>query len=414
MKSLVVLALAYGTGIGQVLDRVVAVVSDELILESELNAQIQFFVLNNKVDPATPGLREQVLQSMVNEKLIVAKAIEDSVAVTDEEVQERLNSVIQQRIQQVGSEERLEELYGMPLTRIRREFRDEMRQNLLASKLQQQRFGSTRITRREVEEFFQQFKDSIGQVPEEVELAHIFIRPRASDDARRTARATMQMLLDSLRAGMDFGELARRHSEDPGSAPLGGDLSWVRRGQFVKNFETAVFALEEGSTSDIIETEFGFHLIQLLERRGDAVHPRHILVRVPRTEADNDSTIALLNRLRSRALAGESFAGLAKEYSEEKETATVGGSLGTSELEQLDKNFYPTVAPLKQADISMPTRLADGFHIVLMKNRIPGHPPTLEHDYRRLEAVALNYKQSRDYAAWLEELRGNIHWEIRP
>ena len=233
----------------QVLDRIVAVVENEPILESELNAQVQFFVLNNKIDPNTPGLKDQVLQSMINEKLIVAKAIEDSVVVTDEDVQQQMDALIQQRVQQVGSEARLEELYGMPLSRIKREFRDELRENLLAERLRQQRFGASQISRREVEEFFREFQDSLGAVPEEVDLSHIFIRPKPDSASKAVARAKAQVLLDSLKAGADFEALASGHSEDPGSASRGGDLGLVRRGQFVKDFEAAVFALNEGQLS---------------------------------------------------------------------------------------------------------------------------------------------------------------------
>ena len=401
----------------QTLDRVVAVVEDDIILESELNAQVQFFIFNNRVDPETPQLKEQVLQSMINEKLIVAKAIEDSVTVNDEEVQQRLEAVIQQRVQQVGSEARLEEFYGMPLSRIKREFRDEMKENLLAEKLQQQRFAGIKITRREVEEFFRTFGDSLGQVPEEVDLAHIAIKLKPGEDAKAIAQTKAQTLLDSLRGGVDFAELAQRHSDDRGSAASGGNLGLVRRGQFVKEFETAVFALAENERSGIVESEFGLHIIELLERRGDAVHPRHILIRIDRSQADHDSVVALLNTVRSRALAGESFEKLAKQYSEYKETASIGGSLGRTELENVDKNFYPIVVGLKEGEISEPARLSlpgfDGYHIVLMKKRVLEHPANLERDYQRIEAIAMNYKQSNEYVAWLEELKSNIHWESR-
>jgi len=415
MVAVMVISASLATG--QALDRIVAVVDNDIILESELNAQVQFFVFNNKVDPNTPGLREKALESMINEKLIVAKAIEDSVVVSDEEVQQQLDAVIAQRIQQVGSESRLEELYGMPLSRIKREFREEMRNNLLAQRLQQQRFSSTHIGRRDVEEFFQMYKDSLGEIPEEVELAFIFIKPKFDDEAKAAARAKLQSLLDSIKAEVDFGELARRHSEDPGSAAQGGDLGFVRRGLFVKEFETAVFALKEGDLSGIVESEHGLHLIQLLERRGDAVRPRHILIRIQRTQASDDSTIVFLKRLRERALAGESFAELAKKYSEDPETAPIGGSLGTLELNQLDKNFYPIVAPLKEGEISEPAKLtvgnSYGYCIVQVKKRTPAHPVSLEQDYHRIEAIALNFKRNKEYAAWLQDLRGKIYWESR-
>lgn len=416
LTILVVLAAALCAQ-AQILDRVVAVVENDLILESELNAQVQFFVFNNRLDPQTPGLKEQVLQSMINEKLIVAQAIEDSITVTDDEVQQQLDHVIQQRIQQVGSEAKLEELYGMPLGRIKREFRDEMRKNLLSQRLQQQRFGAAQISRREVEEFFAMYKDSLGTVPEEVELAHIFARPKFDEAAKAEARRKAELLLDSIKAGVDFGDLARRHSQDPGSAARGGDLGMVRRGQFVKEFETAVFGMAEQQVSGIIETEFGLHIIQLLERRGEAVHPRHILLRVERTQTADDSVIAFLNSLRARILAGESFADLAKKHSEADDTAPIGGHLGTFELEQLDKNLYPVVAGLKGGEISEPAKLpvgnSYGYHIVQVRRRTPAHAMSLEQDYHKIEAIALNHKRTQEYAAWLEELKTSIYWQSR-
>ena len=400
----------------QTLDKIVAVVENDPILESELQAQIQFFVMNNKVDARAPGFRAQVLQQMINEKLIVAKAVLDSVTVSDEEVQQQLETAIQQRVQQVGSESRLEELYGMPLSRIKREYRDEMRKNLLAQKLQQQRFGSQQIGRFEVEEFFQTYKDSLPRVPEEVELSHIFMKPRLGEAEKAAARAKMQMLLDSLAAGTDFAGLAKRHSDDPGSAPMGGNLGLVRRGQFVKEFESAVFALSDGQTSGIVETELGMHIIQLIERRGDAVRARHILMRMQRTPQNDTNAVHFLDSLRLRALAGESFADLAKRYSEDKETNMMGGALGMLELEQLDKNWYGVVAPLKAGEISEPAQLpvgsSYGYHIVLMKKRTPAHDMTLDGDYHKLEQIALNYKRTKDYQSWLDGLRTQIYWKI--
>ena len=421
LRVLVVLVIITGlhaTAGAQVLDRIVAVVENDPILESELAAQVQFFIMNNRLDPKTPGLRDQVLQSMINEKLIIAKAIEDSVVVSDDEVQQQLEAAIQSRIQQVGSEARLEEAYGMPLSRIKREYRDEMRKNLLAQKLQQQRFGSSQIGRFEVEEFYRTYRDSLPKVPEEVDLAHIYIRPKFGEAERASARAVMQTLLDSLAAGVDFAGLAQRHSDDPGSAPQGGNLGLVRRGQFVKEFESAVFSLGEGQTSGIVETELGMHLIQLVERRGDAVRARHILKRIQRTDAGDSTAIRLLDSLRQRILAGDNFAELAKKFSEDNETNLIGGSLGTLELEQLDKSWYTTVSPLAAGEVSQPARLpvgnSYGYHIVLVRKRVPSHTMTMEQDYHKLEQIALNYKRTKDYQTWLESLRSGIYWKIYP
>jgi peptidyl-prolyl cis-trans isomerase SurA len=403
---------------GQVIDRIAAVVENDLILDSELSAQIQFYAYSNRIDPKTAGLREKVLETMINEKLVVAKAIEDSITVTDQEVQQQLESVIQQRIAQAGSEARLEELWGMPLNRIKREFRDEMRKNILAQKLQQQRFGSSAIGRFEVEEFYRMYQDSLPRVPEEVEIAHIFLKPMASAASRATARATLLALKDSLRTGSDFAELAKRHSQDQGTAPLGGELGLVRRGQFVKEFETAVFALEPNQISAPVETDRGVHLIQLLERRGDAVRARHIMLRIERDQAGDSATIVQLDSIRSAVMGGANFAEMAKRYSQDSESNLIGGSMGTLDLEQMDKSWHATVIPLKEGEISPPARLeigsVYGYHIVWVKKRTPAHAMSIEQDYRRLEQFALNNKRAKDYQIWMAELRKSIYWEIRP
>jgi peptidyl-prolyl cis-trans isomerase SurA len=400
----------------QTLDRIVATVDNELILESELNAQVQFYALNNKVDPATPGLRAQVLQSMINEKLVIAKAVEDSVTVTDDEVQQQMDAVIQQRVQQYGSESRLEEMYGMPLARIKREFRDDLRKNLLAQKLQQQHLGNTIVGRFEVEDFYRTYKDSLPRVPAECELSEIGVAPKPDERAKAATRAKLQAILDSVRTGSDFAALAKRYSQDPGSAAQGGDLGFVRRGMFVKEFESAVFAMSDGQISDIVETEHGLHIIQLVERRGDAVHARHILLRIERSKEGDDATIRLLDSLRTRALGGESFAELARKYSELRDN-TIGGNIGTAEIDQVNQAFRPAIDTLKEGDISAPVKVPENtgyrYYIVWLRKRTPAHVMTLGQDYHKVEAIALNFKRTKDYQAWMEELKNQFYWQTR-
>ena len=400
----------------QTLDRIVATVDNDLILESELNAQVQFYALNNKIDPATPGLKAQVLQTMINEKLVIAKAIEDSVTVTDEEVQQQMDAVIQQRVQQYGSEARLEEMYGMPLSRIKREFREDLRKNLLAQKLQQQHLGNTTVGRFEVEDFYRTYKDSLPRVPEECDLSEIGISPKPDEQAKAATRARLKAILDSVRSGADFASMARRYSQDPGSAAQGGDLGWVRRGMFVKEFETAVFAMADSQISDIVETEHGLHIIQLVERRGDAVHARHILLKIERSKEGDQATIRLLDSLRTRALAGESFAELARKYSELRDN-TIGGNIGTAEIDQVNPAFRPAIDTLKEGDISQPVKVPENtgyrYYIVWLRKRTPAHVMSLDQDYHKVEAIALNFKRTRDYQAWMEELKNQFYWQTR-
>ena len=401
-----------------VLDRIVAVVGKECVLLSDLNAQVEFYVFNNRIDANTPGLQKQVLDAMINDKLILTKALEDTnITVTDDEVVNQLDALIAQRIQQAGSEQKLEEIYGMPISKMKREFRDEMRRQVYTQKLEQLKFGDLAISRREVEEFYTQYKDSLPRVPEELALCHIFKVPGVSDQARNAVKATAQAILDSIKAGGAFEDFARRFSQDPGSAVAGGDLGFARRGQFVKEFEEAVFGLQENQLANLIETQFGIHIIQLLERRGESVHARHILFKIQQDSAMSLRAIGFLKSLKDSLEHGADFSDLAKRYSDDKETGTLGGLLGSLTTDQFDKSLVHSVQNLKAGAISDPLEVdygsSKGYHLVFVKKRIPEHTMNLADDWKRIEQLALAYKHNLEYQKWIKQLRDEIYWEAR-
>jgi peptidyl-prolyl cis-trans isomerase SurA len=402
----------------RVLDRIVAVVDKDVILESELNQQIDFFVFNNQIEKETPNLKQVVLDALINDKLIVAKALEDTnISVTEDDVTQRLDGVIQQGVQQFGSEKKLEEYYGMPVTKIKREWRDEMRRKLLSENMQKLKFGSITINRREVEEFFQTYKDSLPDVPESLELYHILKLPAKSGKLIEQAKNTAQLIIDSLKSGSDFTEFAQRYSQDPGSAKSGGDLGFTRRGQFVKEFEEAAFALSEGQISKPVESPFGIHIIQLIERRGEQVHTRHILLRVEADTTADAEVIALLNRIVDSVKSENNFSDFAKKYSDDVETASIGGYLGKISSDQLQSAFTETVKGLKDGDISspikVPTGTTYGYQLIYLKKRIPAHKISLDSDWKTIEAYANNYHRNQEYQKWLGELRKEIFWQVR-
>lgn len=399
------------------LDRIVAVVGKEIILESDLQQQIEFYVMNDRVDPETPGLRNQVLDMLINEKLIVAKAIDDTnVVVTEDEVTQQLETILQQNIQQVGSEQKLEEIYGMPLSKIKREFRDEMRKKLLAQRMQQFKFANISVSRRETEEFFEAFRDSLLDVEEEVELYHILKIPSKSAEVLNKVKALAAKILDSIKAGGDFADFAKRYSEDKGSALAGGDLGFTRRGQFVKEFEEAAYALKENEISGLVESTFGIHIIQLIERRGENIHTRHILFKVEADENSDAAAVELLNKIADSVRAGGNFSEFAKRYSDDSESASVGGYIGRVPLEQLSKDFFDSVAELNEGEISRPllvkTGTSSGYQIVYLKKRIPAHKISLTTDWQKIEMYAANFKRNKEFQKWIQELRNEIFWQI--
>ncbi len=412
------LVLFAGTAYSQakpVLDKIAAVVGNEIILKSELDYQVQLVAYQNKLNPDDPALRKRILDAMVDDKLILAQAILDSVTVTDDEVNRQLDNRIQNLIKQVGSQEKVEQMYGMSISKIRSEFRDDMRKQLIIEKEKQDKFGDLKVSPLEVRQFYEEYKDSLQQVPEEVTISHIFMIPKPSGKAREEAYAKAEALLDSLKHGADFAELAKKYSQDPGSAADGGDLGWAKRGQFVPEFEHAVYALKPGEISGIVETQFGFHIIQLIERRGDLVHARHILITIPHLTSDDDSVIAVLDTLREHAMHGASFAVLAREYSEDKDTRDLGGDLGTVSIDQLEPSFLKTVNDLKVGEISKPVKVnvgnSYGYHIVYLRDRIPAHKVSLNENYSRLEKMALNMKQNNAYAKWIDQLKKQVYWK---
>ncbi len=418
-QALVLIALSAGFAAAQtkpVLDEVVAVVGNEIILKSELDYQVQLTAYQDKLNADDPSLRKRVLEAMIDDKLILAQAKLDSITVTDEDVNRQLDSRIQNLISQLGSQQKVEQVYGMSINKIKAEFRDEMRKQLIVEKLKQQKFGDLQVSPIEVKQFYETFKDSLPEVPEQVTLSHIFMVPKPSEKAEKEAYDLAESLRDSIKNGASFAELAKKYSQDPGSAASGGDLGWASRGQFVPEFEHAVYALKVGEISPVVKTQFGYHIIQLLGRRGDMVHVRHILIKVPHLPSEDDSIVTVLDTLRYKAMHGESFAKLAMENSQDKDTRALGGDLGTVAIDQLEPSFLKTVNELKVGQISKPAKVqfgnTYGYHIVYLRARIASHKMNLNQDYTRIQNMALQFKQNEAYAKWIAELKKQVYWKI--
>jgi peptidyl-prolyl cis-trans isomerase SurA len=419
-KVLIISTLLISSLLAQeTLDRIVAVIDNEIILQSELEFQLNIFAAQRGINPDTEGLRKQILNSMIDDKLVYAQSELDSIIVTDEEITQRIDYQINVFQQQYGSVQRIEEMYGMSIERIRRELRDDVRKNLMVQRMQQTKFASIEASRREVEEFFETYKDSIGQIPEKVTLYHIFRNPKANERIKKKSQDLAQSLLDSIKAGADFAEIATVYSDDPGSASQGGDLGFVKRGIFYPEFEAAAFALDEGEISDVVESPVGFHIIQMLERRGESIHTRHVLIKIePDDDADLE-TIEFLSELRDSIInKNGTFQHYARRYSEDKETASFGGNLGTFYINQLDKNLLDIVSKQTQGEISFPRRLdyapgTYGYHIVYLEERVPQHPADLDEDYKEIKRLADEYKKQIEYEKWIKDLKDNIYWEVR-
>jgi peptidyl-prolyl cis-trans isomerase SurA len=419
LQIVIMASFGYVLKAQDLVDKIIAVVDNEIITRSELDFNVIRAAAERNIDPETPGLKQNILNALIEEKLALAQANLDSIVISDEEVSARVDHQVEIFVQQFGSRDRVEQMYGMSIEKIKREMREDLRKNLMIQRLRELNFANIESTRRDVEEFFAIYKDSIGIIPEKVKISHIYRNPKASESIKKQSYELAKSILDSIKNGADFSEMAKKYSEDPGSAVQGGDLGFVKKGIFYPEFESAAFSLEPGELSGVVESPVGFHIIQLLEKRGESINTRHILIKIKADEKADLNTIDFLSDVRDSTLKEQgTFAEFATKYSEDKETAVFGGELGTFYLSQLDKVLQDAVAKLKEGEISFPRRVefgpeSYGYHIVYLEKRVPQHVASLETDYAEIKRLADEFKRQNKYQEWIEELKEKIFWEIR-
>ena len=439
-KWLLLFTLIVLTGTGSVLsqqkqvaDRIVAVINDRIILKSDVNNEVRQYMQQAQASDQQVSFTEDLwysaLQSMVDSNVMLVQAEIDSVIVSDEMVNRAMDNRINQMVQQAGSEEALERALGNSIIQIRAEFRDQFREQMTTQQLQQQKMGSVEITRPEVRDFFNDIPENqLPTIPEQVELSQIVVTPPELEDARDEALRIAEGLRDSVVVhGKNFEEMARKYSDGP-SASRGGLLPLMPLGDLVANYSAAASALEPGDISQVVRTDFGYHVIRLNKRQGDNIETNHILIEVDEAGVDEEFAINKLEALKDSVLNhGASFRDLARRHSEDEATRAMGGrimNVQTGErkmaLSDLEPSLYRIALLLNEpGEISDPrpftTRQTQkrSYRIVRLDAHYPEHVANLEDDYSRIREIALQRKQMRVMNSWLEELRQKIYVDIR-
>jgi peptidyl-prolyl cis-trans isomerase SurA len=413
------IGMAGVAGAQEVIDGVVAVVGDEIVLKSELEQMAQYYALQMGLRPLEQKteynrLIREILQNLIDERVLLAKAKEDTITVEDQKVDAELENYAQRMIQQLGSVEKVEAQFGAPIKKIKRDNREEVKKRLIVGKLQNKKFQGLQVSRRDVESFYESVKDSLPEKKPMVKLSQILLRIQPGEASRIEARARIAAIQARLAQGESFPELAKQVSEDPGTAKRGGELGFVERGTLFPSFEEAVFKLEPGQVSDIVETPIGFHLIQALEKRGDKINCRHILIRVEKSSQDEELVLRNLEKIRSRILAGEDFKQVARSCSEDSTTRNQGGELGwlTPEDIQID-SFKNAVDTLRIGEITRPFQTQFGFHIVRMDDKKGIRKYNLDEDYEEFKSKALDMKMQKLRKQWIEDLKKTVYIEIK-
>ena len=409
----------------KVIDALAAVVGSHMVLQSEIEVQhAQYIAQGNKPDES---LDCRILEQIMFNKLLLHQANLDSIKISDAQIDSELERRIRYFIQQIGSQEKLEEFYKKSIVEIKSEFREMIKDQLLTQNMQSKITKDITASPSDVRDYYSKIpSDSLPLINSEMEIGQIVLRPLMSKDSKNIAREKLEAYRKRILEGeMEFAALAALYSEDPGSSKKGGELGFVNRGDLVPEFEAAAFALKENEVSGIVETKYGFHLIQLIDRRGEQINARHILIK-PKVAAEDlqaakGKADSIHNALKSGTLG---FDEAARKFSDDAETRNNAGLMinpqtGNSKFEadQIDPSLFFSIDKMREGEISEPQLVngADGsqsYKILMLKTRTSPHRANLKDDYQRLQSSALSYKQMKATEDWIAKKRKNTYIQI--
>ena len=390
----------------ELIDRIVAAVDNHTILWSELNYRLHFEAEQRGLSvfaesEQIKALRREILDAMIDEQVLVLKAQQDSIQIDPSEVEEMLGQQFQMAKSSMDDGEFAQMLgrVGLSERQLKARYRKEIRHRLLSRQMRAFVSYRVHVSHRDVEEFLVAHQDTL---PSQISLSHILIQVLPSDEVLKEKRARVEEIQALLDAGGDFATIARTHSEDPGSASLGGDLGCFSPGTLVPEFEEAAFALKPGQTSEPVLSPYGYHLIQVREKREDSICASHILVLAQTSESDQARARETLENLRHRAQNGEEFSQLARQYSANPQTAMQGGLWETFPKNQIPEFLQPYLRNVKLGDISQPFFFDDGGHII-----------KIDDDQAIIEGLIRESRTAQAVRQLIDEYRQQIHIEVR-
>lgn len=412
--------LAEGQNNNLVIDKIVGKVDNYIVLKSDVEkAHIDALSQGRSTDKCL------VLESLMVSKMLVAKAEIDSVEVSDDEVDNNLDRRLQFFISQVGSEAAIEEYYGKTIDQFKVELAETIKEQLTAQKMEGELTADLTVSPAEVRKFFKKIPaDSLPYFSTEVKVAQIVKIPDVSRSQKDLVKKRLNDLRRQISDGADFNELAKDNSMDPSVVQNGGELGFQRRGVLAPEFEATAFKLDAGEISEPFETDFGIHILQLLERRGNTFNTRHILLSPQPLETDIQGAVDYLDSLTLGIKTDTiSFAKAAKEYSDDQQTSSNGGFFSDADgasrvsVEELDPVIFFTLDTMTINTITKPIRyrLDDGteaVRILFYEERMAPHQANLRDDYQKISRAALAEKRGRIMETWFLQARDDVYIEV--
>jgi len=411
---------------GQIVDKIIAKVDDKIVLKSELETAYVSFLQSPQAREYQGDARCLILNNFIETKVMLVMSEIDSVQLDPGRVDYELQGRMQRIIQQFGSEKAIQEAYGKSVDQFMSELRPQIEEQLLVQQQEQNILSEVTVTPNEVRKFFKQVpEDSLPLYSVEYEIGLIMKEPEVNDAEKEKIRQKLMKIREDALSGQSFEILATTYSEGP-SAGQGGNLGFASRGTMDPAFEAGALALKPGEISMPVESNFGFHLIQLIEKRGNEYNSRHILMQPKPTQADTEAAKNFLDSLKNEIQAGNiTFEEAAKEYSDDKTTSPNGGFLqgpfGSYKIpaSQLDPELFFALDKMKEGEISAPQTLQMGTdiqvaRIIYYKKRVPPHRANMSDDYEKLKSATLEMKKALKRQEYLQEKLQEVYLEIDP
>src|SRR5262249_28804713 len=394
----------------------------EPIYDSEVDEQLYLFFMQQGQQPDSLqalSVRKDILDRLIDEKLIVQEAKRKQVAVADSEVDHQVADAIADAKQRLGGEQGYAaELAkeGISESDLRERYRGEIRRQLLANQLLRKELNlKLEVTPAEAETYFKTNPADFPKRPEEVGLAVIQIPIAPESSAVLAAKNRAQALLDRVRKGESFARVAQEASEDPGTRASGGDLGFFGHGDLDSTFEQVAFQLKPGQISDLVRTPFGYHIIRVeeVDAAKQQIHARHILVRVAPQEADQKRAEDLANSIYDQAKKGADFGDLVRRYATYKGPRGPGGNLGSLPLTAFPQEFRATFTKLPIGSVPPPLSGPQGYNIFKMPDRHAERPYTYDEVKDQLPDLVRQIKLKKQYDMWVAGLRTRSQIEYK-
>jgi len=405
----------------QIIDKVVAVIGDEIVLQSDIETQYLQYLSQGYTDKSE--VKCQITEDILYQRLLTHQAKIDSTEVTEDEVNKELERRLSSFISELGSQAALEEYFGKSIVDIKEEFYDVIYSQLLSQRMQSSITSSVSITPEEVKLFYKELKlnEDLPLIPTKVQISQIVKIPEISSDEKSRIRKKLISFRERINNGEDFKVLATLYSDDTESAKNGGELGFVNRGDLVSEFESAAFALKGNEISEIVETKFGYHIIQLIERRGESINVRHILMKPKISSAALLESKNQLEKVESLLNDGSlTFEEASKNHSDDISknngglliNPQTGSSLFT--IDQLNVNIRYAVERMDEGEVSSISQyvMSDGmkaYRIIKITKKIEEHEANLIDDFIQINDVALNSKKQKTISEWVDQKISNTY-----